>query len=138
MTKDTHIDENVPSESFTLEKDIQLVTSKLFSDADLHLNGFRSEVRYSLEQMAQEVMFATVLPSEYLDEFIADCSYQVPLSTWQLIKITYAPTWFTKRYPIRHKTVKRDVVVECKAVYPKLPEKFVGTDYKLSYTYRVV
>lgn len=45
-----------------------------------------------------------------------------PRDWWEAVKQRFAPSWFTKRYPV----VETRHVVDLKAVYPKipLPEKF--------------
>ena len=120
--------------NITLQKDIQLITSWMFNEEDMARNSFEAEVRDQIGYMGKVVMLATNLPSEHLEEFTADCSYKVPCSVWQHFKQQYLPKWVTKRFPVIYKTIQRDVVVTCKAVYPKLPSQFDGLDYKLSYT----
>jgi hypothetical protein len=65
------------------------------------------------------VQLATRVLTQHLEDKQTTVTFSPPATWWQHWKQDHAPRWFTRRWPIRYKTVERTVEYEVCAMYPE-------------------
>ena len=86
-------------------------------DQVLHLAG-----EMGIGAGTEIVRFVASLPTEPPVEQREEVTFSYPATWWQMFKVRWFPAWLERRYPVRERTAKKDVVVRVQVVYPKLKD----------------
>lgn len=76
---------------------------------------------FAVECTGESLMMrlTAVVLREHLVSDTYTAQLPVPASWWQHLKHDHAPAWFTRRWPVRHVTWRRDVRFDRYATYPR-------------------
>lgn len=87
------------------------------------------DLRMLRDEYTNNVLFSlrTSVMAETLSDREKTVTFKYPSSWWEWLKLSKAPQWFLKRYPVQYSKIKQKVRFEEMALYPMLPS--VMQDY---------